>query len=74
MNNPSQQLCSRRHLLHAGGFSLAGLGLATLLEFADPAVRRLDVIAEITGLPIIATLNRIEPSPYCEAASALSQP
>ena len=32
MNSPSQQLCSRRHLLHAGGFSLAGLGLATLLE------------------------------------------
>jgi hypothetical protein len=32
MNHPSPSLCSRRHLLHAGGFSLAGLGLATLLE------------------------------------------
>ena len=32
MNRPTQPLCSRRHLLHAGGFSLAGLGLATLLE------------------------------------------
>jgi uncharacterized protein involved in exopolysaccharide biosynthesis len=56
------------------GGIIMGCGLATLLEFADPAVRRLDVIAEITGLPIIATLNRIEPSPYCESASALSQP
>lgn len=56
-----------------GGIVL-GCGLATLLEFADPAVRRLDVIAEITGLPIIATLNRIEASVYVETASALSQP
>ena len=32
MNHPAPSLCSRRHFLHAGGFSLASLGLATLLE------------------------------------------
>ena len=57
-----------------------GAGLATLLEFADPAVRCRDVIIEITGLPVIATLNRISPDDYSMTTSAnltpsaLSQP
>jgi polysaccharide chain length determinant protein (PEP-CTERM system associated) len=75
--DPTGPVTPGRLLFVLGSFVggiIMGCGLATLLEFADPAVRRLDVIAEITGLPIIATLNRIEPSPYCEAASALSQP
>lgn len=32
MTHAAPRLCSRRHLLHAGGFSLAGLGLASLLR------------------------------------------
>lgn len=62
------------------GGVIMGAGLATLLEFADPAVRRRDVIIEITGLPVIATLNRISPDDYSMTTSAnltpsaLSQP
>ena len=40
MNVPSR-LCSRRHFLHANGFGLGGLALATLLQrdglLANPA-------------------------------------
>ncbi len=56
-----------------GGFVMGG-GLATLLEFADPAVRRRDIIIEIAGLPVIATLSRISPGDYSVMPSALSQP
>jgi len=46
------------------GALLAGLvlgcGLATMLEFLDPTMRRLDLIAGSTGLPIVATINRLE--------------
>jgi polysaccharide chain length determinant protein (PEP-CTERM system associated) len=38
-----------------------GCGLATLLEFLDPTMRRLDAIAQATGLPIVATINRLDP-------------
>lgn len=37
-----------------------GCGLATLLEFLDPTMRRLDDISTATGLAVIATINRIE--------------
>jgi polysaccharide chain length determinant protein (PEP-CTERM system associated) len=37
-----------------------GCGLATLLEFIDPTMRRLDDISAATGLAVIATINRIE--------------
>ena len=32
MTHAAPHLCSRRHLLHSGAFSLAGLGLASLLR------------------------------------------
>jgi hypothetical protein len=53
MTSPS--LCSRRHLLHAGGFGLGTLALASLLEdeglLAAPAKPALDVPKRFDTLP-----------------------